>query len=167
MFLPNSIRKKKSPYFRRLPFGHCGKNTGISFFSFGKQEQGFSLIEVLVAVSILAVGLVFIVQSMAHTQQALRLSENISRAAYIAEEELVKMEIKVREFERASFGGESGKVESPGRLLEWESRVNVFNHESLKDQSRANKLAVFVEWRESNRRNNLEVQTMTIDRKKK
>lgn len=128
--------------------------------------EGFSLVEVLVAVSILSIGLVFIVQSMGRTQQALRLSENISRAAYIAEEQLVKMELKVRELERASFGGESGRVEFPGRVMNWTSGVNVFRDASLQDQSRANKLGVLVEWQESSRKNNLEVQTMVLDRKK-
>lgn len=129
-------------------------------------SKGFTLIEVLVAVTILAIGLVLVVQAMGRTQQALRLSENISRAAYVAEEELVKMELKVREYGRASFGGESGKVDFPRGSMKWETSVRPFMHGSIKDGLRTNTLGARVDWVETNRPNSMEVQTMVLNRKK-
>ena len=127
---------------------------------------GFTLIEVLVAISILAVGLVLVVQAMGRTQLALRLSENVIRASYIAEEEMVKKELKVRELGRVVFGGEKGKREFPGRVMEWESSMRPFQHSSMKEESRLNKLTVKVDWKESARQNNLEIQTLVLNRRK-
>lgn len=128
--------------------------------------EGFTLVEVLVSISILAIGLVLVVQAMGRTQLALRLSENITRASYIAEEKIVNMELKVRDLGRASFGGESGRVEFPGRAMEWESNINHFDKVAKDDEARLNKLSVKVNWIETNRPNDLEVQTLALNRKR-
>ncbi len=128
-------------------------------------SRGFTLIEVLIAISILAIGLVLVVQSMGSTQLALRLSENVIRASYIAEEQMVKMELKVRELERLAFGGQSGKVEFPGRIMQWESGAEHFDDRSIKNNSRVNKLYVKVDWKETLRQETFQIQTLILDKK--
>ena len=128
--------------------------------------MGFTLVEVLVAISILAIGLVLVVQAMGRTQLAIRLSENLVRASYIAEEKMVRMELKVRDLGRAAFGGESGKEEFPGRVFEWQSTIRHFEQSSMDDESRLNKLSVNIDWQESSRQKNLEVQTLSLNKRK-
>lgn len=53
-----------------------------------KTSSSFSLIEVLVTVAILSAAIIFILQALAASLSASRLSQNISRACYLTEEKI-------------------------------------------------------------------------------
>jgi prepilin-type N-terminal cleavage/methylation domain-containing protein len=117
---------------------------------------GFSLVEVLVAIVIMASGFVLVAQGMGRSQQSLRISENLLTASQIAEERLSEAEIQLREFRKLSSTYRSGEIEFPGnREFTWTQDVSPYG--LVKDQTRMWQLNADVEWKEGPLRENKEM----------
>jgi type II secretion system protein I len=77
---------------------------------------GFTLVEALVAIAILATGLMLVIEGMGRTEQALRIADNLVTASQIAEKKLIETELDILELHRLSMKTEEGKEKLPGRL---------------------------------------------------
>ncbi len=80
-------------------------------------SSGFSLIEVLIAILILATGLVSIIQGLGRTQQGLKISQNLVRVSKIAGEKLTEIELKLYDDRKLSTSHESGTEKMPGHKM--------------------------------------------------
>jgi type II secretion system protein I len=139
------------------------------FFSaacYPRSEKGFTLIEVLVAVAILATGLVLIVEGMGRSQQAIRIAENLVAASFVAEQQIVKSEMEVRSEHDLSFNSDRGKEKNLGRQFEWEKITQPYTDKAMEDETKVNEVAVTVEWKEAHRNNLMKVSSLILNREK-
>ena len=98
-----SLRNKKSPF---------------------KDSSGFTLVEVLISIVILASGIVLVVQGLGRTQDVLRISQNLIKASQIAEEHFAEAEMELREHRKLTTSSREGEEREPGHLFRWSRTVN-------------------------------------------
>lgn len=127
-------------------------------------SQGFTLIEVLVAIIILAVGLVLVAQVMARTQQAMGISRNLLSASMIAEERVREAELRLREYHKLSSSSEQGDEQVLARKYHWSLEVRPFHHASIEDQTRINQVITEVRWKEAGREDHLQLPFVAMNR---
>lgn len=130
--------------------------------------SGFTLIEVLVAIVILATGLVLVIEGMARTQQAIRISENLVIASAFVEKKLTNAELEVRNLKRLGLNHSSGEWRLAGKEFEWSESVGPYNDETILDQTRVNLVEVNLRWPEGPARTGeLKLATLVRNRDKK
>ena len=130
-------------------------------------QRGFTLIEVLIAILILACGLVLVIEGMGRTEQAIRVSQNLVAASQTAEAELVASEIEVRERHSLHAGNESGREKAPGREYAWQKKISPYTDETIKDETKLNQVDVQVDWKEGARgTNTLKLSSIILNREK-
>lgn len=137
----------------------------ISLFTF-HSPPGFTLVEVLVAVLILGFGLVLVIEAMGRTQHALRISKNLMLASQLAENQIVEKEMELRQDYKLRSGMDTGKIELPGRIFNYENSVNVFRAENIIDETKLSRFDVKFNWSEGTRKNELVVATLLLNREK-
>lgn len=110
-------------------------------------SRGFTLIEVLVAIVILATGFVYVAQALGRTQQALRVSQNLLKAGLMAEERLSEAEIELREMRKLSTSYRDGEEKFPGgRKFHWQRNTSPYYGRGITDQTLLNQVDVLVKW---------------------
>jgi type II secretion system protein I len=129
---------------------------------FRSSQRGFSLVEVLMAITVLSVGLVVVVQAMGRTQQALRLSENLALSSQIADEQMTRLELKARE--KGNTYGDDGRASFPGREFEWSSRLQPYQHFTIQDETKINQSSMEVRWKEAGSDRNLRAYSLILKR---
>lgn len=129
-----------------------------------KSSCGFTLIEVLVAIVILASGLMLIAEGLGRSQQSLKISENLILASQIAETKLAEYEIEAEERHKIRSGTDEGLAIFPGREFRWFKQANPYRHASLQDETRLNQALSRVSWKEGSRRNEMILETLVINR---
>ena len=140
----------------------CGLRSAVC------SPKGFTLIEVLIAILILATGMVLVIEGMGRTEQAIRVSQNLVTASMIASDQLVKSQLEVREKHKLSSGSDQGSERLPGRNFHWEKKVGPYSDESLEDQTKLNQVDVEVRWKEGSRGENLlKLSSIILNREKK
>ena len=126
-------------------------------------SRGFSLIEVLVATIILATALVLLTQAMGRSQHVLRIAQNKVIASHLAEDKLTDLEISVRQYHELRFGSERGKHEPPGKLFNWEQRVQTYVQDAgIKDKTKMNLVESRVVWNDGPARKDQMILTSLI-----
>ena len=131
-------------------------------------SRGFTLIEVLIAIVILATGLVLIVEGMGRSQQVLRISENLFTASQIAEEKLAELHLEMRDRHKLNFGSDQGREQFPGRIFNWAKTVHTYSDKTIEDETKLNQADISVEWNEGPaRQNKLELSSLILNREKK
>lgn len=106
-------------------------------------NNGFTLVEVMVAVAVLFIGIGGVLRAYVVSVDAIRNSQNYLAAVYLAKEKL--NEFKGRELEQngISVGTEAGNFSKPYDSLKWESETkpsdiadcNLLQVKVLTDQS--------------------------------
>lgn len=134
---------------------------------FLRNNKGFTLIEVLVAIVVLAVGLVLVAEAMGRTQQAMRISENLITASRLAEEKVTEAELDVLQYHKLQSSSADGTERFPGRQFVWRRTIAPFTHSTIEDETKANIVLTAVEWREGRRKNQLDLSTVVLNQDKK
>ena len=123
-------------------------------FSLNKNCRGFTLTEVLIAIVILATGLMLVIEGMARSQNAMRIAENLVRASLLADQKYTETEMEVIDRHEAHIGTEQGVLRLPGKEFTWEKKISGFAGHGIKDQTIAGQVDVSVVWKEGGKRNN-------------
>lgn len=108
-----------------------------------KRIRAFTLLEVLITVAILSCAIIFIFQSYAASLSAMRLSEDISLACYLAEDKLIWIE------EASRYGlplEGAGSYSGQNRDFQWRQEILDTDNHDLKE------LKLVVSWRENTKR---------------
>ena len=130
-----------------------------------RNNRGFTLIEVLIAIVILATGLVMIMTAMGNTQQALRISENMITASQILDEQFVKTEMELISSKKLSSGHNEGRIKLPGREFLWTREVRPYQEEGLKDETRMNQVEMAILWQDGPvRKNEIRIVRLMMNR---
>ena len=107
-----------------------------------KYNKGFSLIEVVIASGIAATAIVFILRGFTQSLMAVRISENITLASFLAQEEIFDIEQKVKN--GAAMQNFSGQETSQGRSFKWDFSL-------LENDAGLKELDLAVSWLDSAR----------------
>jgi type II secretion system protein I len=129
-------------------------------------SRGFTLIEVLIAIAVLACGLVLIVEGMSRSQQAIRIAENMVYAAQLAEEKLTEYEMEVRQSHVLRSGTENGKVFQRSQGFQWEKKAEPYFDELIKEDTQLSRTGSVVAWKEGPRHNRLQMESLVLNRDK-
>jgi len=128
-------------------------------------QDGFTLLEVLVAVMIMALSLGALLQQFAQASRAGAASSDSTRAAMYAREKLEELKT-MQDFGEFSAGGTFDDG------YEWETRVQLYGYDEFEDQAvfddmryETYHLSSVVTWRYGNRARKVELETLKTVRK--
>ena len=126
------------------------------------RRWGFTLIEVLVALAVVAIALVALLGlhlSSVHTQVR---GEKMVRASLLAEEKIAEATLEGY----PELGGSGGENEQDGMVFEWERQVRKMTVSLGAEQKieRLREIAVAVAWQEGRRRKQINRVTWVADR---
>lgn len=131
-------------------------------------ERGFTLVEALVAIVILASGLVLVAEGMGRTQQAFRISEHLAAASLLGQEKMAEWEMELEQFRKLRSGTDQGREKIGDREYTWEKAVRPYRHKSIKDTTKLNQADVLFQWKEGRGRSGrLELSSLFLNREKK
>ena len=125
-------------------------------------KYGFTLIEVMISVAILAVGLSLVLQGFAFSLNVLRISQDNLKATLVAENKMAELQIQIKEDSDSLTKGldeefESGNIEYAWEVkaepVEWEIEEISEAHETL------NEVSACLSWEEGKRKGNLPIFT--------
>jgi prepilin-type N-terminal cleavage/methylation domain-containing protein len=89
-----------------------------------RTHKGFTLIEIMISVSILSLGLILIMQGLAKCVNILRISQSNLAATLLAEDKMAEMEIAAKQDGAKAFLGDTSGEEKSGNLeLNWQIRL--------------------------------------------
>ena len=110
-------------------------------------RKGFTLLEIMVSISILSFGLILILQGFSKSLNAIKISQNNLKSALLADEKMTEFLINIRQdkshFARSSDG------ESTLDSLEFNWKLISKPEEGNKD---LNKALAYISWREGTRK---------------
>ncbi len=133
-----------------------------------RNDGGFTLIEVLIAIVIIATGLVLIVEGMGRSQEAIGISQNLITASRLAEEKMTDIGLDVQQRHSPYPGMEKGTERDGGRVFGWTKQTAAYADPSIEDQSKMNQSEVTVKWKEgAHRENEVKVDTLFLKREEK
>ncbi len=130
-------------------------------------EQGFTLLEVLIAIVIFAGGVVLVIEGMGRSQQAFAIAQNLIRAVEIGESKIMESKLSLFQDHKLSSGLTRGDEKWLGREFEWTKETRPHRDLKLKDTTKLNKVDVAVTWREGQRHNDLLFSALFLNREKK
>lgn len=91
---------------------------------------GFTLLEVLVALAVFAVGITALVQAGAQRAEQIGYLRDRTLASWIATDRMAELRL---EREWPSVGTRSGEVEMAGRRWRWQAHIGTTPNESIRD----------------------------------
>ncbi len=151
---------KKSDYIACRIYGNAIFTSG----RYGiKASEGFTLIETLVAISILAISLVIIMQLFSGGLKSGKLSGDYTRGIFHAREKMEEV-LLVEELEEASLGGYFDDD------YRWEAEVVRVEPEDEEDEELpfdVYTIRVGVKWNNGGREKHFEVNTLKLGKKRK
>ena len=125
-------------------------------------KHGFTLIEVMISVAILAVGLSLVLQGFAFSLNVLRISQDNLKATLVAENKMAELQIQIKEDSDSFAKGLDEEFESGNMEYAWEVKVEPVEWE-IEEISEAhealNEVSACLSWEEGKRKGNLPVVT--------
>jgi len=138
-----------------------------------KIEHGFTLIEIIVSISILSFGLVLILQWFGHSLNILRISEDYLRATLVMESKMAGIEIKFKEGKSEFWTGDVEDVKDSKMLFTINTQVTPVE---CKEESKSGneliyedlyKIKALLSWKEGKRRGKIPIETYLINHEEK
>ena len=130
--------------------------------------RGFTLVEALVAIVILACGLVVVAEGMGRTQQAFRISQNLVGAGILAQEKMAELEMELETLHKLRSSSDQGKEKNAEREYAWTETVRPYKHKSIKDTTKLNQASLVFQWKEGRgRAGKLELSSLLLNKEKK
>jgi len=138
-----------------------------------KIEHGFTLIEIIVSISILSFGLVLILQWFGHSLNILRISEDYLRATLVMESKMAGIEIKFKEGKTEFWTGDVEDVKDSKMLFTINTQVTPVE---CKEESKSGneliyedlyKIKALLSWKEGKRRGKIPIETYLINHEEK
>lgn len=122
------------------------------------KDQAFTLVEIMVSISILSLGLVLILQWFAYSLNVLRISQDYLTATLVFENKMADSEIKFKE-DKDSFREDSNEgFELSGMQFEFNARLDSVDYRKESDSGEEVKfedlynLKTNLSWREGKRK---------------
>jgi type IV pilus assembly protein PilV len=112
-------------------------------------KKGFSLLELIIAVAVLAVGLVGVLQIFPVGLRASYRSGILTKAAFLAQNKIE--EIKMAGFEAVAAVPPKINLSGKENDFEWEIFIDEMNPEGLEHPDNMRKITLVVAWMERNR----------------
>lgn len=126
------------------------------------REYGFTLVEVMVSVAILAVGLSLILQGFAFSLNVLRISQDNLKATLVAGNKMAELQLQIKEDRDSFIKGLDEEFESGDMKYTWEVKVEPVEWE-IEEISEAhealNEVSACLSWEEGKRKGNVPVVT--------
>ena len=122
-------------------------------------DDGFSLLEVIVALAIMAMGFVTVLQLFSGSIRSVSLSEQYLKATTLAHSKLGELEIN--NYSDSKFKGTFPKEEN----YRWELDISPYTSplNSEKNNIQLSKVALNVLWSDASRIRNIELNTLKVD----
>lgn len=121
--------------------------------TFARSKKVFTLVEVIISVAILSIGLAVILQGLANSLNALRISENNLETSFIFGNKMSELEME-REREGELNGWEREEFASGRIVFDWD--VTFLPVEDIEE---VNKMVAVLSWKEGRRRGEIKVPT--------
>ena len=111
------------------------------------KNKGFTLIEIMVSVSILSIGLIVILQGFTSSLNVLRVCQNNLEASLFAEEKMAELEINIKQDKEVFLKGLTGIIQENNLEFQWSiSLTPETEYEDL------NKVLTTISWKEGKRK---------------
>lgn len=115
-----------------------------------RHKRGFSLLELIIAIGVLAIGLVGVLQIFPVGLRASRHSGMITKAAFLAQNKME--EIKMQDFEEiADFSPEIPLSGTDGDF-DWEIFIDEVELDGVESDENIRKVSITISWLERNRK---------------
>ncbi len=117
-------------------------------------RKGFTLIEVMLSVTILSIGLVLILQGFTHSLNALRISEDNLKATFMAGNKFAEAQIQAKEDWGAFKSGVDEKFDFENVEYAWEVEIApvVWDKEDIPEEYETlNEVKATLTWKEGKR----------------
>ncbi len=117
-------------------------------------NKGFTLIEVMVALTIVSVGLVSIYSSFINISDTLARMDNYNRSVLIALEKMWEVEEALMQSDEFKIDTFSGELKDNNRYFKWEFTENaVENYKNLRE------ITINLDWKQGKRKGNMKAGT--------
>lgn len=138
------------------------QRTTVACRQTGTTKYGFTLIEVMISVAILAVGLALILQGFAFSLNVLRISHDNLKATIVAENKMAELQIQIKEGGDSFIKGLDEEFESGNMEYTWEVKVEPVEWE-IEEISEAhealNEVTACLSWEEGKRKGDVPIVT--------
>jgi len=126
-------------------------------------KNGFTLVEVMISVSILSIGLVLILQGLTFSLNALRIAQDNLEATLAAQNLMVQAQLQAKEDWQTFSFGLNEKLEFAGLECDWELRVEPLEwqlEELPENYEDLNQIEASLTWQEGKRKGRVQLVTL-------
>ena len=134
----------------------------------GKSNKAFTLVEIMVSISILSLGLVLILQWFAYSLNILKISQDYLAATLVLEDKIADTEIKFKEDKDRLWEGGNETFESQGMQFELSTQLipveykKELNSGEEVDFKNLYNLKTNLSWLEGKRKGNIPLDTYLV-----
>lgn len=122
-------------------------------------EQGFSLLEVIVALAIMAIGYITVLQLYSGSIRSVSISEQYLKATTLAQSKMNELEIN--NYQDSEFEGRFKEE----KKYKWHLKISPYNTPLNKEENRirVSEVALNVIWSDANKVRNIALNTLKVD----
>lgn len=121
---------------------------------------GFTLVEVVISISILSIGLVLILQGLTHLVNIIQIAQNNTQATFLADELTTQFLLDYQTSQHFSSDKESSEMEVNDVTYNWNISIEPIEQEEQEERkAEINEIASTVSWVSGRRKGQLSVLT--------